>query len=74
MMLVISVFGANMGEVIRFISKPERERALLIRQARAIYDSIFPPPDPFSEQWDKASGNHAVSGTDTLRSDGSIPS
>jgi hypothetical protein len=35
-----------MGEVIQFISKSERERALLIRKARAIYDSIFPPqPD-----------------------------
>jgi hypothetical protein len=31
-----------MGEVIRFVPKSERERARLIRQARAIYDSIFP--------------------------------
>src|SRR5215470_1839238 len=42
-------FGANMGEVIRFISKSERERARLIREARATYDSIFPPLDPVSE-------------------------
>ena len=31
-----------MGEVIQFIPKSERERIRLIREARAIYDSIFP--------------------------------
>jgi hypothetical protein len=41
-----------MGEVIRFIPKSERERTRLIREARAIYDSIFPPADPVSEQQD----------------------
>ena len=39
-----------MGEVIRFVSKSERERIRLIREARAIYDSVFPPADPVSEQ------------------------
>jgi hypothetical protein len=34
------------GEVVRFVSKSETERARLIREARAIYDSIFPPADP----------------------------
>jgi hypothetical protein len=43
-----------MGEVIRFIPKSERERARLIRVARAMYDSIFPPTDPESEQGDRA--------------------
>jgi hypothetical protein len=43
-----------MGEVVRFIPKSERERARLIREARAIYDSIFPPADPLSEQQGKA--------------------
>jgi hypothetical protein len=43
-----------MGEVVRFIPKSERERARLIREARAIYDSIFPPADPVSEPQDKA--------------------
>jgi hypothetical protein len=38
-----------MGEVIRFVSKAERERARLIREARAQYDSIFPPGDSVSE-------------------------
>jgi hypothetical protein len=39
-----------MGEVIRFVPKYERERAHLIREARARYESIFPPADPVSEQ------------------------
>jgi hypothetical protein len=43
-----------MGEVIRFVSKSERERARLVREARAIYESVFPPADPVSEQRDKA--------------------
>jgi hypothetical protein len=34
-----------MGEVIRFVSKAELERARLIREARARYDSIFPPAE-----------------------------
>jgi hypothetical protein len=34
-----------MGEVIRFVPKAELERARLIREARAIYDSVFPPDD-----------------------------
>ena len=35
-----------MGEVVQFIPKSERERMRLIREARAIYDSIFPSADP----------------------------
>ncbi|MFB6460412.1 hypothetical protein [Bradyrhizobium tunisiense] len=31
-----------MGDIVRFIPKTELERARLIREARAIYDSIFP--------------------------------
>jgi hypothetical protein len=58
-----------MGKVIRFISKSERERARLIQEARAIYDSIFPPADPDSEQQDKAVVSHAVSGANAYRSD-----
>ena len=34
-----------MGEVIRFIPKAERERLRLIREARAMYESIFPSDD-----------------------------
>jgi len=39
-----------MGEVIRFIPKSELERARLVREARAIYDRIFPGADAISEQ------------------------
>lgn len=31
-----------MGEVVRFLPKSELERARLIREARATYESIFP--------------------------------
>ncbi len=58
-----------MGEVIRFVSKSERERARLIREARAIYVSIFPPA-AVSEQQDKAPANHTVSGANAYRSEG----
>jgi hypothetical protein len=58
-----------MGEIIRFVPKSERERARLIREARATYDSIFPPADPVNEQQDKARVTHAVSGANAHRSD-----
>jgi len=35
--------GEAVGDIIRFVPKSELERARLIREARAIYDSIFPP-------------------------------
>ena len=38
--------GAQVGEIVRFIPKSELERARLIAEARAIYDSIFPPAAP----------------------------
>jgi hypothetical protein len=59
-----------MAEVIRFISKSERERAHLIRVARAIYDSIFPPADPVSEQQNEVPTSHTVSGANAHRSNG----
>jgi hypothetical protein len=61
-----------MGEVIRFVPKSERERARLVREARAIYDSIFPPADPVSEKQNKAPVSHAVSGANAHRSDGVV--
>lgn len=48
-----------MGEVIRFVSKAERERLRLIQEARAIYDSVFPA--------ETVSGRH--NGTAVLRAD-----
>jgi hypothetical protein len=59
-----------MGEVIRFITKSERERGRLIREARAIYESIFPPSDPVSERRDTAPLSHAVGTANAYRSDG----
>ena len=35
-----------MSEIVRFVPKSELERARLIAEARAIYDSIFPPAAP----------------------------
>jgi hypothetical protein len=57
-----------MGEVIRFVSKSERERARLVREARAIYESIFPPADPVREQQVKVPIGHSVGGANAHRS------
>ena len=59
-----------MGEVIPFVSKSERERARLIREARAIYDSVFPPSDPVREQREKASASHMRFDADVHRGEG----
>jgi hypothetical protein len=63
-----------MGEVIRFIPRYERERTRLIRRARAIYDSVFPPADPVSEKQNKAPVSHTLGGTNAYRSEGSLVS
>jgi hypothetical protein len=55
-----------MGEVIQFV--PKSERARLIREARAIYDSIFPPADPARERQDSAPLIHSVSDANAHRS------
>jgi hypothetical protein len=64
------MFGANMGEVIRFVSKSERERVSLIREARAIYDSIFPPAHPVREGQGKGPVSQTISGANARHSDG----
>ena len=61
-----------MGEVIRFVPKSERERARLIRAARAMYDSIFPPAYPLSEEQDRRPVSQTVGGADAHRSDGAF--
>ncbi|MGQ0682430.1 hypothetical protein [Bradyrhizobium sp.] len=58
-----------MGEVIRFVPKSERERDRLIREARAIYDSIFPPSDPVGEKRNNAPVSHTLSGANICRGD-----
>jgi hypothetical protein len=62
--------GANMGEVIRFIPKSERERVRLIREARAIYDSIFPSEPVIGPE--PASASHAAAGVTAYRRDGAV--
>ena len=57
-----------MGEVIQFVSRAERERARLIREARAIYDSIFPSADPSGEGQDKTPLGRAFVGDGSTRS------
>ena len=47
---VASCLGAHMGEVVRFIPKSDLDRVRLIREAREVYDRIFPPVDPAREQ------------------------
>jgi hypothetical protein len=53
----------NMGEVIQFIPKAERERLRLIREARANYDSVFPSADSVNKQRDNEPILHSVNGT-----------
>jgi hypothetical protein len=64
------MLGANMGEVIRFVPKSERERARLIREACATYDIIFPPADPIRDEQNKAAVSHTISGANAYHSDG----
>ena len=66
------MFGANMGEIIRFVPKSERERVRLIRAARAMYDSIFPSADPVGEKQNKAAASQTVGGTNAPRSGGAV--
>ncbi|MDH2349573.1 hypothetical protein QCM77_15285 [Bradyrhizobium sp. SSUT18] len=38
-----------MSNIVRLVPRSELERIRLIREARAIYDSIFPPTDAVGE-------------------------
>ena len=62
--------GASGGEVIRFVSRSERERTRLVREARAIYDNTFPPADPLCAQQDKVRDSHLATGANAGRGDG----
>ena len=61
-----------MGEFVRFISKAERERVRLIREARVLYDSVFPSADAVGAE--RTSGNHLAGGATPSRNDGIGPS
>jgi hypothetical protein len=51
-----------MGEIVGFVSKSELERLRLIREARAIYDSIFPPNDAVDARPDDRTGRNEAIG------------
>ena len=55
-----------MGEVVRFVSKADRERVRLIQEARAIYDSIFPA----SEKPNKEPASQMVRAANARHGDG----
>ena len=52
----------DMADIVRLIPKSELERARLIREARAIYDSIFPPDDAGAEPGDARPSQKAQPG------------
>jgi hypothetical protein len=61
-----------MGEVLRFVPKSEREGARLIREARVIYDSIFPSAHPVNGEQDRGPLRQTVSGANSDRGDGGL--
>jgi hypothetical protein len=58
-----------MGEVIPFISRAERERIRLIREARTNYESVFPQSDPLTEQREES----PISAVNLRRGDEVLP-
>ena len=59
-----------MGEVIRFMPNSQCERARLIREARVIYERIFPSNDTSIEQPNAVPVRQTVGGANAHRSDG----
>lgn len=51
-----------MGEIVGLVTKSELERLRLIREARAIYDSIFPPTEAVGERPQDRSGKGDATG------------
>jgi hypothetical protein len=49
-----------MGEIAGFVPKSELERVRLIGEARAIYDSIFPPTDAVGGRTDDRAGKSDI--------------
>ena len=63
----------HMGQIVEFVSKSELERLRLIREARAIYDSIFPPTDAIGERPDDRAGKGDATGLERpAHSEGSV--
>jgi hypothetical protein len=59
-----------MGEVVRLVTRAERERARLIRQARANYDAIFPSAGAGVEEPLKPQADHAGGDADSGHAEG----
>jgi hypothetical protein len=70
--LMQNQLGANMGEVIRFVPRSERERVRLIREAHAIYDSIFPPADAVDAHHETPPASRPFNGSNAHRRDGGL--
>jgi hypothetical protein len=62
-----------MGEVVRFVSKAERERLRLIREARATYDSVFPSSQSINAQREKTTIAQTVNGPEARHGDNNLP-
>ena len=58
-----------MGEVIPFISRAERERIRLIREARTNYESVFPQSASLTERREESS----ISAANVRRGDEALP-
>ena len=67
--LVQNMPGASGGEIIWFVSRSERERARLIREARAMYDHVFPASDSVNEPRDKTLTTLTVNGANAHHGD-----
>jgi hypothetical protein len=62
-----------MGEIVRFASKSERERIRLVREARAMYDSVFPPTDAVAQRRDHKAVKHvATAQTESVAGQGGV--
>jgi hypothetical protein len=61
-----------MGKIVGFVSKSELERLRLIRESRAIYDSIFPPNDAVGAPSDERAENDANGLEGTAPSNGNV--
>jgi hypothetical protein len=59
-----------MGDVVGFIPRSERERIRMIREARAIYDSIFPSADSVTEKSEGTPTGHAINPVNAYRGNG----
>ena len=66
--------GVQMVVIVEFVPKSELERVRLIREARAIYGSIFPPIDAVGELPNDRVGKRDATGLHgPARTKGNVP-